>query len=105
MNKLGLTDQDISVVKSVLSDFSDVTRARVFGSRAKGNYRRGSDVDIALEGFSLSLETVSRISFVLNEETSLPYHFDVLNYHTLTNKDLIDHINRVGVIIYTQPEK
>ena len=100
MNDLGLTDSDLTVIVSVLAQFSEVSRARVFGSRAKGNYRPGSDVDIALDGDGLTLEIVSQIGFMLNEETSLPYHFDVLDYHSLTNKELAAHIDRVGVVIY-----
>jgi Predicted nucleotidyltransferases len=100
MNNLGLTDNDLEIIVSVLVQFPEINRARVFGSRAKGNYRLGSDVDIALDGEGLTLAVVSQIGFVLNEETSLPYHFDVLNYHSLTNKELVAHIDRVGVAIY-----
>lgn len=99
-NDFGLNEQDMDTLKSILSGFSQVNEALIFGSRAKGNFRNGSDVDIALKGLKLNLDIVSQISYALNEETSMPYKFDILNYHTISNKELIDHINRVGISIY-----
>jgi len=100
MTDLGLRQQDIDLVVSVLSTFPSLSEAIVFGSRAKGNYRMGSDVDIALKGENLNLDVINTISFLLNEETTLPYKFDVLNYHSIKNDELLAHINRVGVSIY-----
>jgi uncharacterized protein len=100
MTDLGLRQQDIDLVVSVLSTFPSLSEAIVFGSRAKGNYRMGSDVDIALKGENLNLDLINAVSFLLNEETTLPYKFDVLNYHSIRNDELLAHINRVGVSIY-----
>lgn len=100
MIDLGLRQQDIDLVVSVLSTFPSLSEAIVFGSRAKGNYRMGSDVDIALKGENLNLDPINAVSFLLNEETTLPYKFDVLNYHSIRNDELLAHINRVGVSIY-----
>ena len=99
----GLKDEDISTITGIIAQYGEVEKAFIFGSRAKGNYRNGSDVDIALQGKKISLETISGISYVLNEETLMPYHFDVLNYHTLNNPDLIHHIDRVGICFYEKP--
>lgn len=96
----GLRDSDINTIRQVLQQFPEVQSALMFGSRAKGNYRSGSDVDIALKGEALSYQIILRISAQLNEETLMPYHFDVLDYNTLTNDQLKDHINRVGKIFY-----
>jgi len=102
MNKsCGLSEQDIAVVVAVLSNYPQVEQGLIFGSRAKGNYRNGSDVDIALKGSELNFDLLAQISFVLNEESVLPYKFDILNFHTIVNTDLIEHINRVGIIFYT----
>ncbi len=98
----GLKDADISTIQSVLQQFPEVQSALIFGSRAKGNYRRGSDVDIAVKGEALSYRIILSITAELNEETLLPYHFDVLNYHTIDNQNLVDHIDRVGKIFYEQ---
>ena len=101
-NKLGLVEGDLQSVVSVLIQFPEVELASVFGSRAKGNYKNGSDLDIAIKGKQLSFMIVARINSILNEETSMPYRFDVLNYETITNNELKEHIDRVGLVIYNK---
>lgn len=101
----GLTETDIMAIRQVLQQFPEVQRAFVFGSRAKGNYRNGSDVDMALKGENIPYHTILQISSILNEETLMPYHFDVLNYHTIENVHLVDHINRIGKIIYQKEQQ
>ena len=100
-NNLGLSDTDMKIILDLLQNEKAVEQAIVFGSRAKGNYRNGSDVDIALKGENLDFRTVAHLSYVLNEETPMPYRFDLLNYQTLNNDALKEHINRVGKEIYS----
>ena len=95
----GLKENDISAIVVILKQHREVEEALIFGSRAKGSYNNGSDVDIALKG-RISFETVSRISYLLNEETMMPYRFDVLNYYTIQNPQLVEHIDRVGTTFY-----
>lgn len=92
----GLRDSDIAGIIATLRDFPDVEEALVFGSRAKGTHRRGSDVDIALIGEHIAFSTVNKISMLLNEESPMPYHFDVVHYNDIENRDLRNHIDRVG---------
>lgn len=99
-NAFGLSEQDMGTLKSVFSSYPQVDEAIIFGSRSKGNFRNGSDVDIALKGLEINLDIVSQISYILNEETNMPYKFDILNYHTINNKELIEHIDRVGISIF-----
>lgn len=99
-NKFGLFDSDLEAIVSVLRNHAQVERAYIFGSRAKGNFKNGSDVDIALKGQTIDFDTVSRISYLLNEETNMPYKFDVLNYHSIKEPDLLKHIDRVGIEMY-----
>lgn len=99
-NKFGLLDTDMEAIVSVLNRQPKVNEAIIFGSRAKGNFKNGSDVDIALKGKDLDFDTISRISYLLNEETNMPYKFDVLNYHSTDEPTLIDHIDRVGIEFY-----
>ncbi|MBA4166416.1 MAG: nucleotidyltransferase domain-containing protein [Chitinophagaceae bacterium] len=96
-----MKETDLDAIAVVLKDETAVRQALIFGSRAKGNYRPGSDVDIVLKGENITSQITAHISFLLNDEGLLPYKFDVLNYYTIDNKDLIDHINRVGKIIYS----
>jgi predicted nucleotidyltransferase len=95
----GLTKQDIQTITDILAQQTNVEKALLFGSRAKGNYKHGSDVDIALKGRQLNVETISNISYLLNEETFLPYKFDILNYYS-TSKKVTGHIDRVGIVFY-----
>ncbi len=78
-----------------------VKEAILFGSRAMGREKIGSDIDIALKGENLE-SLVYEVSGQLNEETPLPYFFDILDFTSITNEDLIEHINRVGKVIYTK---
>jgi len=87
----------------ILQQHSLVGEALLFGSRAKGNYKNGSDVDIALKGENMDWGTITHISYLLNEETIMPYHFHVLNYHK-TDKNLVEHIDRVGKKFYSKNE-
>lgn len=100
MIDVGLQKQDLDTIISVISKYPEVEEAVIFGSRAKGNFKNGSDIDIALKGKNLDLQLISAISIYLNEETNLPYKLDVLNYHSIKNEDLTEHINRVGVSFF-----
>lgn len=100
-NKFGLLDSDIETIIQTLSKYPKVEHAYIFGSRAKGNFKKGSDVDIALKGAELDFDTLSQISYLLNEETSMPYTFDILIYHSINELSLKDHIDRIGIEIYS----
>jgi predicted nucleotidyltransferase len=93
----GLSERDIAVIIQVLKQYAEVQNAIIFGSRAKHTYKIGSDIDIALCGHDLTENIISQISYQLNEETVLPYKFDILNYHTIANLDLKYHIDKVGI--------
>jgi len=96
----GLTLKDTQTIKAVLEKYPEVETATLYGSRALGTFQRGSDIDLALKGIILTDRICSRIHFELEEETLLPYFFDVTHYGSITNKELKDHIDRVGKVIY-----
>ncbi len=96
----GLSRQDHSEIIAILRKFPTIEEAIVFGSRAKGNYKQGSDVDLAIKGHDINHEVVASLSYLLNEESAMPYFFDVVHLDELTEKDLAGHIQRVGVRIY-----
>ena len=104
MRDLGLSQNDLQAICVVLESIPAVELAMVFGSRAKGVFKLGSDVDLALKGELLSFEQVSKISYLLNEETLMPYQFDVLHYETINSPELVEHIDRVGVIVFQKHE-
>lgn len=95
----GLKPADIAAVIDAISRHNDVEEAIVFGSRAIGNYKSGSDVDIALKG-RLGPDTAIDIAVELNERLPLPYKFDVVAYAALSHKPLIEHIDLYGKVLY-----
>jgi predicted nucleotidyltransferase len=95
----GLTQTDINRITTAIKQFPEIDDAVIFGSHAKGTYKKASDVDLAIKGRAVTSETIQRLNFLLNEELPLPYFFDVVHYETLENQLLIQHIDRVGVSI------
>lgn len=95
----GLTPEDIQTIIDILKLYPEIEEAIVFGSRALNRHKRGSDIDIALKGKNVEMLT-AEVAGLLNDEAPLPYFFDILDYHTIDNPDLKDHIDRVGQIIY-----
>ena len=96
----GLTEQELNCIIETFEKFPDIQEVILYGSRAKGTQKVGSDVDLALKG-ELKSKTVPDLLDLLNEESPLPYFFDVLDYETLTNTKLKEHIDRVGKTIYS----
>lgn len=79
--------------------YSVVEKVILYGSRVKGNYKPFSDVDITLVGENLTHNDLLKITNDI-DDLLLPYMFDVSVFHTLRNEELIEHINRRGVVIY-----
>lgn len=95
----GLTNIDLQAIVDVIKSYPQIDEAIIFGSRALNTHKKGSDIDIALKGKEIGL-IVSTISGILNDESHLPYFFDVLDYDLIDNEALKDHIDRVGQQIY-----
>ena len=95
----GLKEDTVKKLKGVFLQFPEITEVRIFGSRALGNFKPGSDVDLALYGKS-PLACATRVSALLNQELALPYHFDVVDYATVERPEFRDHIDRVSQSIY-----
>ena len=95
----GLSQRDIELLRQTLSALPEVEEAIVFGSRAKGNAEPGADIDIALKGESVTEKTVLTLVTAL-EELPLPYFYDIVAYRNIQNQDLIEHIDRVGGVLY-----
>jgi uncharacterized protein len=96
---MGLSERALATLKAVLSTQPKVTQAIVYGSRAKGNYREGSDIDLALDAPDLSLSEMGAIACAL-EDSDLPYMVDLLQLQSLKNQALLEHIQRVGKVLY-----
>lgn len=95
----GLKSQTIEAIQSVFAKHSAVKKAILYGSRAKGNYRNGSDVDLTLVGEDLTLTELLAIENEL-DDLLLPYKIDLSLYHQIDNPDLLEHIERVGEVFW-----
>lgn len=95
----GLSAITVAKIHGVLSRHAEVEAAILYGSRAKGNYRNGSDIDLTLKGSGLDERIRGRIDEEL-DDLLLPYEFDLSLLASLTHPELIDHIRRVGVVLY-----
>jgi predicted nucleotidyltransferase len=100
--RTGLTPGDIRLIIQAAEQNPRIERLILFGSRAKGTYRKGSDVDLAVQGKDVTYDSVIQLADQLNEALPLPYFFDVLDYNTLAEPALKEHIDRVGLTIYTR---
>jgi uncharacterized protein len=95
----GLTEEAVAQIRAVLFKHPEVEKAILYGSRAKGNYRPGSDIDLTLLGNHLTQKIVAGIQSELDEGL-LPYRFDLSVFSQITHPDLLEHIQRVGVVFY-----
>ncbi|MCL2739762.1 MAG: nucleotidyltransferase domain-containing protein [Oscillospiraceae bacterium] len=96
--KIGMTEKQFSDIVSVFAKFPQIERAVVFGSRAKGNFKKYSDVDICLYGeFDYLFDEHIKLEL---DELYVIFEFDVLSYNHLSNEKLKEHIDRVGITIY-----
>jgi uncharacterized protein len=95
----GLKEQVIEEIKKVFNSNTAIDKAIIYGSRAKGNFKPGSDIDIVLIAPKLSLRDLYKIENQL-DDLLLPWKIDLILMHNISNHDLIDHINRVGITFY-----
>ena len=94
----GLSDSELALVRGVLRGHAGLRRAVIFGSRAKGNAKAASDVDIAVWGLTDGRD-VARLALAL-DDLPLPYKFDVVGFETIQNPDLKAHVERVGIPLF-----
>ena len=95
----GLSDEVQARLQSVFAHFPDLEKAILYGSRAKGNYKPGSDIDITLLGQGLNGLLLGRIEREL-DDLLLPYRIDLSVFTHITHAGLLDHIERVGRVLY-----
>ncbi|MFM7630934.1 MAG: nucleotidyltransferase domain-containing protein [Alphaproteobacteria bacterium] len=95
----GLSQSTIATLHKIFERYTGLEKVIVYGSRAKGHYKAGSDIDLTLVGEALSFDDMMHIKRDL-DDSSLPYLVDVSLFHQLDNQSLRDHIQRVGVVFY-----
>jgi hypoxanthine-DNA glycosylase len=97
--EIGLKDDIVTSLKGIFSSFEFISRVILYGSRAKGNYRPGSDIDLSLVGDQLTINDLNQVSLAI-DNLKLPWKADLSIYHQIDNDDLIEHIKRAGIIFY-----
>jgi predicted nucleotidyltransferase len=97
--KYGLPRSTVQKISTVLSRYPQVEKAILYGSRAKGNYKNGSDIDLTLRGEDLSLNLLYKILNDL-DDLLLPYTIDLSIFDDIGDPDVVEHIRRVGVTFY-----
>jgi predicted nucleotidyltransferase len=99
--KYRLSDRTLNTLDSIFRKYPDIKQCILYGSRAKGNYRNGSDIDLSLKtGDNFSFTDLLRISGDF-DDSNLPYFVDVSIYDNISNPELKEHIDRVGKILYS----
>lgn len=96
----GLSDKELSTLREVFTKFDTIEEVILFGSRAKGSYKKASDVDLAIKGKNIDLDTLAKLTYILEEETNLPYFFDIVIYDKITNDALKKAIDEGGKKLY-----
>ena len=97
----GLPAHAVEKLRGVFQGWPQIQRVLLYGSRAKGNYRPGSDIDLAIEGDELSLSQMLAIENQI-DDLLLPWMVDISLKHRIENPALLDHIERVGISFYTR---
>ena len=98
--EFGLREDIIKKINNIFSGYTEIEKAVIYGSRAKGNPKPGSDIDLTLFGEGLTADILLNIARDL-DDLLLPYTIDLSIYHHIKNAELLDHIKRVGKVFFT----
>ncbi|QEN06322.1 nucleotidyltransferase domain-containing protein [Thiospirochaeta perfilievii] len=98
MKDTGLSVATINILVEAFSKYPEIDDVILYGSRAKGNYTSRSDIDLVVKGI-ISRHIISKILLDLDDSDIL-YSVDLQSYNDLKNQELIDHIDRVGIVLY-----
>jgi predicted nucleotidyltransferase len=101
--KYGLPDRTLDTLDAIFRKYPGIRQAILYGSRAKGNYREGSDIDLSLKtGNMFTRNDLLGIAGDF-DDSDIPYLVDVSIYGKLSNPGLKAHIDRAGKVLYSSP--
>ena len=100
-NEFGLKPDVVNDIRSLLARFTSVTEATLYGSRAKGNYQPGSDIDLTLKTKGETPKNLLLNIELEIDNLDLPYSFDISLLRQISNENLLKHIERVGVVLHS----
>lgn len=95
----GISEEYWKKIRNTLSHFPHIEKAVLFGSRAKGTFKKFSDIDIALIGKDINTDDLLKLETEI-DDLLLPYEFDFCIYKDITNNELKEHIDRRGIVVY-----
>ena len=95
----GLSAATIEKIQSVFRNYSKIQKVILYGSRAKGTFKPGSDIDLSIIGESLNTNDLLKLKTEL-DDLSLPYQIDLSLLKDISDPNLLDHIQRVGLVFY-----
>lgn len=98
----GLLDRDLKYILEELCKHNEIEKVILFGSRAIGNFKKASDIDLAVLGVNVTRKTISSLNDSLNNEYPIPYFFDIISYNDINNEQLKKHIDELGKLIYNR---
>ena len=101
--KYGLKEETIEKINGLFINFPQIEEVILYGSRAKGNFKNGSDIDLTLIGNTLKFNDLLKILSDI-DQLMLPYKFDISLYKSISDIELLDHIKRVGKYFYIKGE-
>lgn len=101
MSKTGLNNEVVEAINGIFAKHGAIEKVLIYGSRAKGNFKPSSDIDLSIIGENLDTELLQSIEFDL-DDLLLPYKFDISIYEKINNPAFLEHINRNGIIFYTK---
>ena len=98
-NSSGLSSETLKKLGSVLRSHPAVEQIILFGSRAMNRHQSASDIDLALKGSQLNFSNMLQLKSAI-DDLMLPYKVDLVIYETSQNKDLKEHIDRIGIVLW-----
>ncbi len=97
--KFGLSNKTIQAITDVFRQYPKIKKVILYGSRAKGTHKHSSDIDLTIISDSLEFNEFQQLQIAL-DDLMLPYIIDLSMYKDISHKELIDHIQRVGIVFY-----
>jgi predicted nucleotidyltransferase len=95
----GLKNTSIDQIIKVFTKYPELEKVLIYGSRAKGNFKPGSDIDLTFIGDGLNQSILNKIEDDI-DDLFLPYTFDLSILKHISNDDFIAHVSRVGIVFY-----
>lgn len=95
----GLSDLILDDLRRVFAAYPEIEQVLIFGSRAKGTYKDGSDIDLAVFAQTMSEPRFTKLWNEL-DALHLVFKMDVLHWDRLGNQRLKDRIPVGGKLLY-----